>query len=811
MTATVLQPSSVTSALTYMSGFGNEFATEAVPGALPVGRNSPQRVRVRPLRRAAVGHRVHRAAQPQPALVAVSGAAGRRAPAVPRDRRWARLRSRFDEVATPPNQLRWDPMPLPTKPTRLRRRADDDGRQRRRCGIHLYAANRSMEDRFFYDADGELLIVPQEGALRVATELGTLDVAPQEIVVMPRGVRFRVELPADGDVARGYVCENYGALLRLPDLGPIGSNGLANPRDFLTPEARYEVVDGSFELVAKFARPAVVGARSITRRSTSSRGTATTRRTSTTCAASTRSARSASTIPTRRSSSCCTSPTDTPGVDTLDFVIFPPRWLAAQDTFRPPWFHRNFASEFMGLIHGAYDAKAEGFVPGGASLHNCMSGHGPDAETFEKAVGVRHVEGRLHPRHDGVHVRDADDPASDAVRARDVAAAVDLLRVLAGTEEQLQGAVAVTGASADDSMSALNETHDPDLTSWVASANAADSDFPIQNLPFAAFRRRRDGEAFRIGVAIGDRVLDLATAARTRGALASAIRDAFDDVDATTLNGFMARGPATWSALRLALSRALRAGADEQGDLTPCLFDQSDVEYAVPARIGDYTDFYASVHHATNIGQPVPSRPSAAAELQVGADRLSRPLVDDRRQRQRLPAAEGPDACRRARASRCSGRRSGSTTSSRSASSSGPATRRQPIPIDRADEHVFGFCLLNDWSARDIQAWEYQPLGPFLAKNFASTISPWIVTTEALAPFRTTWSASPATRSRCRTSTHRRSAAKARSTSCSTRPCRPRSRRRPATRRCRCRARASATRTGPSARWSRITRSTAAA
>ena len=380
MTATVLHPSSTTSELKYLSGFGNEFATEAVPGALPVGRNSPQRVAhgLYAEQLSGTAFTAPRSHNRRSWLYRVRPAAVHR-PFQEMD--MGRVRSRFDEVATPPNQLRWNPLPMPEAPTDfvdgLVTMAGNDG-----VAIHLYAANRSMEGRFFYDADGELLIVPQEGALRLATELGTLDVEPQEIVVIPRGVRFRVELL--GDTAKGYLCENFKALLRLPDLGPIGSNGLANPRDFLTPEARYEVVEGDFELVAKFGgrlwsapidhspldvvawhgnyapykydlrRFNTIGSISFDH-------------------------------PDPSIFLVLHAPTDTPGVDSLDFVIFPPRVLVAQDTFRPPWFHRNFASEFMGLIHGAYDAKADGFVPGGASLHNCMSGHGPDAETFEKA------------------------------------------------------------------------------------------------------------------------------------------------------------------------------------------------------------------------------------------------------------------------------------------------------------------------------------------------------------------------------------------------------------------------------------------
>jgi homogentisate 1,2-dioxygenase len=298
-----------------------------------------------------------------------------------------RIVSAFGEVPTPPNQLRWDPLPLPTTPTDfvdglVTMAGNGDPAAMSGCGIHVYAANRSMTDRFFYDADGELLIVPQQGRLRFATEFGRIDVEPQEIVVIPRGVRFRVELL--DDTARGYVCENYGALLRLPDLGVIGSNGLANPRDFLTPHAWYEDRDGDFELVAKFMgnlwsaaidhspldvvgwhgnyapykydlrRFNAIGSISFDH-------------------------------PDPSIFLVLQAPSDTPGVDTIDFVIFPPRILAMEHTFRPPWFHRNVASEFMGLIHGVYDAKEEGFMPGGASLHNCMSGHGPDADTFAKA------------------------------------------------------------------------------------------------------------------------------------------------------------------------------------------------------------------------------------------------------------------------------------------------------------------------------------------------------------------------------------------------------------------------------------------
>ena len=376
----------MTADLIYQSGFGNEFATEALPGALPVGRNSPQRAPYglyaeqlsgtaftapRAHNRRSWLYRIRPAAMHQPFERIDNG----------------RLLSRFDEVPTPPNQLRWDPLPLPDRSTDfvdgLVTMAGNGGPAAQAgCGIHLYAANRSMDGRFFYDADGELLIVPQMGRLRLATEFGILEVEPQEIAVVPRGVRFRVELP-DGS-ARGYVCENYGAPFRLPDLGPIGSNGLANPRDFRTPTAWYEDREGDFTLVAKFNGhlwAAAIDHSPLDVVAWHGNG-----------APYKYDLRRFNTIgsisfdhPDPSIFLVLHSVSDTPGVDNIDFVVFPPRILAATDTFRPPWFHRNYASEFMGLIHGVYDAKEEGFLPGGASLHNCMSGHGPDAETFEKA------------------------------------------------------------------------------------------------------------------------------------------------------------------------------------------------------------------------------------------------------------------------------------------------------------------------------------------------------------------------------------------------------------------------------------------
>jgi homogentisate 1,2-dioxygenase len=370
----------------YQSGFGNEFATEAVAGALPAGRNSPQRVAhgLYAEQLSGTAFTAPRHANRRSWLYRIRPAAmhGTFAPF-----EQPRFHNVFENGPVTPDQLRWSPLPLPEAPTDfvegIFTMAGNGGPAAQHgIGVHLYAANRDMQGRYFYDADGELLIVPQQGRLHIETELGVLDVEPHEIAVIPRGIRFRVALP-DG-AARGYICENFGALLKLPDLGPIGSNGLANPRDFQTPQAAFEDVDGEFELIAKFQGHlwrADIGHSPID--VVAWHGN---------YAPYKYDLRRFNTIgsisydhPDPSIFLVLHSPSDSEGVSNMDFVIFPPRWLVAQDTFRPPWFHRNIASEFMGLVHGAYDAKAEGFVPGGASLHNSFTGHGPDAATFEKA------------------------------------------------------------------------------------------------------------------------------------------------------------------------------------------------------------------------------------------------------------------------------------------------------------------------------------------------------------------------------------------------------------------------------------------
>jgi homogentisate 1,2-dioxygenase len=387
MTATPQLDSAACAGLSgYFSGFGNEFATEALPGALPVGSNSPQRC-------------------PYGLYAEQFSGTAFTAPRAANRRSWLyRIRpavthQAFEPLAHPlfdaaesqapatPNQLRWDPLPMPKHPTDfiaglLPMAGNGSPDSQLGCAIYLYAANRSMQRRYFYSADGELLIVPEHGSLTIDTELGRLEAEPQEIIVIPRGLRFRVAVPEGG--ARGYMCENFGAALRLPDLGPIGSNGLANARDFLTPRARYEDLEQPSELVGKF-----LGRLWTAKMDHSPLDVVAWHGNNVPYKYDLRRFNAIGSIsfdhPDPSIFLVLHSPSDTPGTSNIDFVIFPPRWLVAENTFRPPWFHRNVANEFMGLIHGVYDAKSTGFVPGGCSLHNCMSAHGPDAATFEKA------------------------------------------------------------------------------------------------------------------------------------------------------------------------------------------------------------------------------------------------------------------------------------------------------------------------------------------------------------------------------------------------------------------------------------------
>lgn len=378
-------------ALSYMSGFGNSLETEALPGALPVGRNSPQKCAYGLYAEQLSGSpfTAPRASNERSWLYRIR-------PSVQHSGRFTKVDGGFWRTAPchehemPIGQLRWHPTPIPKEKLtfvdgiRTMTTAGDAGTQTG-MAAHIFLATQSMRDACFYNADAEMLIVLQEERLRVVTEFGIIEAEPGEIVVIPRGVKMRVELM--GGPARGYICENYGGAFTLPERGPIGANCLANARDFLTPVAAYEDRDAPCHLTVKWGgalwrttlghspfdvvawhgnyapykydlrRFSPVGAISFDH-------------------------------PDPSIFSVLTAPSETPGTSNIDFVIFPERWQVADNTFRPPWYHRNIMSEFMGLVYGVYDAKPEGFTPGGVSLHNCMLPHGPDAQAFEHASSV---------------------------------------------------------------------------------------------------------------------------------------------------------------------------------------------------------------------------------------------------------------------------------------------------------------------------------------------------------------------------------------------------------------------------------------
>jgi len=371
----------------YMSGFGNEFATEAKQGALPVGQNTPQKVAYGLYAEQLSGtpFTAPRAKNKRSWLYRILPSA-KHAPFQKKSaNKWAS--SPFQQGANP-NQLRWSTLDIPREPTSFLKglttlAGGGDSHSNTGLAVHIYAINQSMVDQYFYNADGEMLFVPEQGNLLLKTEMGHLEIKPGEIAVIPRGICFQVHVVAQ--TARGYICENYGLPLQLPDLGPIGANGLANPRDFLTPVATYEDKQGDFELVTKFDGQlwtAEIDHSPLNVVAWHGNYAPYKYNLDNFCTINAVSYDhldpSIFTV--------LTSPTNTAGTANIDFVIFPPRWMVAEKTFRPPYFHRNIMSEFMGLIKGVYDAKeGGGFEPGGASLHNCMSAHGPDAKTFEQA------------------------------------------------------------------------------------------------------------------------------------------------------------------------------------------------------------------------------------------------------------------------------------------------------------------------------------------------------------------------------------------------------------------------------------------
>ncbi|HET9903737.1 MAG TPA: homogentisate 1,2-dioxygenase [Xanthobacteraceae bacterium] len=374
----------------YMSGFGNSFETEALPGALPIGRNSPQKVNY-----GLYAEQLSGSPFTAPQATNQRSWLYRIRPSVKHSGRFRKVDRGLirtapgarEESTLPIGQLRWSPIPLPAEKRsfveglRTITTAGDSDTQSG-MAAHVALVTRSMEDEYVFDADGELLVVAQQGGLRFRTEFGVIDIEPGQICIIPRGIVFKVELL--GGPARAYVCENYGGAFSLPDRGPIGANCLANPRDFHTPVAAYEDRETRSLLYAKWGGElyaAEIGQSPLDvvawhgnyapyrydLRHFSPVGAI------------------AFDHPDPSIFTVLTAPSETPGTANVDFVIFPERWSVAEDTFRPPWYHRNIMSEFMGLVYGVYDARPEGFVPGGMSLHNQMLPHGPDAQAFEHA------------------------------------------------------------------------------------------------------------------------------------------------------------------------------------------------------------------------------------------------------------------------------------------------------------------------------------------------------------------------------------------------------------------------------------------
>ena len=371
----------------YQCGFGNTFATEAVSGALPVGRNSPQRAPHGLYAEVLSGtaFTAPRAENHSTWLYKLRPSAMHGAYRRIADGEWRS--GPFNEVETPPNRLRWNPFSIPDAPTDfldglLTVAGSGDPASQAGLAVHVYCANRSMSERYLWNADAEMMLVPQQGAIVLFTELGRLELRPGDIGVVPRGMKFKVELVERA--ARGYVCENYGPAFRLPELGPIGSQGLAQQADFQSPVAAFEDA-GRCEVVAKF-----MGALWASEFAHSPLDVVAWRGDYAPYRYELARFMAINTVsfdhPDPSIFTVLTSPSPQPGVANCDFVVFPPRWSVAEDTFRPPWFHRNVMSELMGLVHGVYDAKAEGFLPGGISVHNCMSAHGPDLATYRKAA-----------------------------------------------------------------------------------------------------------------------------------------------------------------------------------------------------------------------------------------------------------------------------------------------------------------------------------------------------------------------------------------------------------------------------------------
>ncbi|MHA6732259.1 homogentisate 1,2-dioxygenase [Devosia sp. A369] len=378
-------------ALQYMPGFGNDFESETLPGALPQGMNSPQKCAYGLYAEQLSGSpfTAPRGTNERSWLYRIRPSVKHTARFVSESRTFWKSAPSLDDHDLPIGQMRWDPIPEPDAGTDFLagiRTMTTAGDAIGQAGMaaHVYAINSDMEDDYFFNADGELMIVPEQGTLRVSTEMGIMDVGPAEICVVPRGMVFKVARKDGTKTARGYLCENYGAKFTLPDRGPIGANCLANPRDFKTPVAAYEDKEVPSRVHVKWC-----GKFYVTEIGHCPLDVVAWHGNYTPYKYDLRTFSPVGALmfdhPDPSIFTVMTAPSGEDGTANIDFVIFPPRWLVAENSFRPPWYHRNIMSEFMGLLYGQYDAKEEGFVAGGMSLHNMMLPHGPDAVGFEKA------------------------------------------------------------------------------------------------------------------------------------------------------------------------------------------------------------------------------------------------------------------------------------------------------------------------------------------------------------------------------------------------------------------------------------------
>ena len=726
--------------LHYQSGFANDFATEALPGALPLGRNSPQRAPYglyaeqlsgtaftapRAHNRRSWLYRIRPAAVHQP-FTQMRGASLR-----------AKLVANFAEVPpTPPNQLRWDPLPMPAEPTDfidgwVTMAGNGAAESMNGCAIHLYAANRSMKDRFFYSADGELLIVPQEGRLSIATELGKLDVEPFEIAVIPRGVRFAVTLP-DG-AARGYICENFGALLRLPDLGPIGSNGLANPRDFLTPHAAYEDREGAFELVAKMNGTlwrADIGHSPLD--------------------------------VVAWHGNYAPYKYDLRRFNTIGSISFdhpdPSIFLVLQSRQRHAGRRHDRLRDFPAAL-----ACRRRYVPAALVPSQRRERiHGPRARrrtTRRPKASCRAARacttacrgmGRMRTTFEKASHSDTSKPA----KVGDTMAFMFETRTLIKpTRFALE--TAQLQAHYYECWQGLNETFQPGATMSTSArickrrsirARKAGSSRPTTRRATSRSRTCRSAFSATTPIRRGAWAWRSATGSSTwrccnRPGCSTTAEPCVRTAPA--LNDFIALGRDAWRSVRIQLSAAAgkrhcdparrrraapaRAGAAGGRDACICRSRFPATRISIRRRSTRRTS-------ARMFRDPKNALLPNWSEMPIGYNgRASSVVVSGTPVRRpngqiKLPDQERPvfGACRKLDIELETGFIVGAGNA-----------LGEPIACDDAEQHIFGMVLLNDWSARDIQQWEYVPLGPFNAKSFATTISPWIVTLDALEPFRT--------------------------------------------------------------------------